>query len=227
MANTAQRDGGEPAHALPHPRDLGAAVGLLTVLPCGRPDPHGDAAARAALFFPVVGAAIGAGLAGLSRLLGDQSDWLAAVVLAGVWQLLTGSPRDRTQMTVAGAATVIKVAVLVAASGTRGAALLFAPLLARWAMVVIATGARDAQVPARKFNPGITFREFALTSVFTLAIVLALAEAAGVLLIVAVAAVSLAVRLSAHRWAGGITWPGLLAAAQAIEVVVVVLCAAL
>jgi hypothetical protein len=122
---------------------------------------------------------------------------------------------------------LIKIAGLTQQGGSRRAALLFAPVLARWVMVVLATGARDAGAPERKFNPAITFREFALTSVLSFAVVLTLGEAFGVLLIVSVAALTLGLRLLSHLWAGGVSWRSLQASAQGIEAVVVMFCALL
>ncbi|HJV97259.1 MAG TPA: hypothetical protein VJ608_14535, partial [Albitalea sp.] len=114
-----------------------------------------------------------------------------------------------------------------AAAAARPAALLFAPLLARWALVVLATGVRDAAVPGRKFNPAITFREFALASVFSFAAVFAVAEAFGILIVVAVAALTLTLRLSVHRWVGGVSWRFLLACVEGIEMFVLAICALL
>ncbi|HVO27493.1 MAG TPA: hypothetical protein VMW56_28100, partial [Candidatus Margulisiibacteriota bacterium] len=103
----------------------------------------------------------------------------------------------------------------------------FAPLLARWSLVVLATGVRDAAAPGRKFNPAITFREFALASVFSFAAVFAVAEAFGILLVVGVAALTLMLRLAVHRWVGGVSWRFLLACVESIELFVLAICALL
>jgi hypothetical protein len=86
---------------------------------------------------------------------------------------------------------------------------------------------RATAAPGRKFTPAITFREFALASVFSFAAVFAVAEAFGILLVVGVAALTLGVRLLVHRWAGAVSWRFLLACVEGIEVFVLLLCALL
>ncbi len=224
---------GEPHRSAdsPRPRDLLAAIGLLTALPLPRPDVRSEAFARATLFFPLVGLLHGAVLAGLNWLMtGRLHPWMVATVLVATWEVL-GWNRERLS-TLAGraawvAAPLAKIVCLTAAARARPAALLFAPMLARWCMVVLATGERDAGAPMRKFNPSITFREFALTSVFSFALLLALADAIGILVVVSVSAATLAVRLLAHRWVGGVTWAFLSASARGMEVLVLLLFALL
>jgi cobalamin synthase len=133
------------------------------------------------------------------------------------------SPRVETAWTdriLIAALLVIKIVLLARYAASRPAALLFAPMLARWAMVVLAVGARDAAAPSRKLNPAITFREFAFTSVFTCAVVFTVAEAFGILLVVGVAALTLVLRLLRHRRPGGTSWPLLLASAELVELLV-------
>jgi len=227
---------------MPRPDDLAAALAILTVAPLRRIDPRSPACGRATLFFPVVGFCIGSILLGLNWLIGTSlPQWMTAAVLVGVWEVLSKGETlrawrrvgdwgvDDPPASLAGAAVMAAVALtkisgLAVQGGARPAALLFAPMLARWSMVVLATGARDAGSPARKFNPAVTFREFALTSVVTLTATLTLGEAFGVLLVVAVAALTLALRLLSHRWAGGVSWRLLQAGAASVETFVVVLC---
>jgi adenosylcobinamide-GDP ribazoletransferase len=217
---------------LPQPRDLLAAFGTLTILPLPRPNPGSEAFGRAALFFPLVGATIGAVLVGVHWLTsGTLPQWWAAAVLVGAWEVLTGNALLRAWQTSSaggiaalGGGTAAK-AVCLGVAATRPAALLFAPLLARWALVVLATGVRDAAAPGRKFNPAITFREFALASVFSFAAVFTVAEAFGIVIVVAVAALTLGLRLLVHRWAGGVSWRFLLVCVEGIEVFVLALCA--
>lgn len=213
----------------PQPRDVLAALGTLTALPLPRPAPGSEAFGRAALFFPVAGLLMGALLLGLYWLMvGRLPAWWAALGVAAVWEAVSGPPLLRAHE-LGGAAGLALLGVLVAAktactAAVRPAGLLFAPLLARWALVVLATGVRDAAAPTRKFNPAITFREFALASVFTFAVVFAVADAFGVLLVVSVAAVTLGLRLLAHRVGGGVSWRFLLASAEGLELLVLVLC---
>jgi adenosylcobinamide-GDP ribazoletransferase len=118
---------------------------------------------------------------------------------------------------------VAKVLALAVPASIRPAALLFAPMLARWGLVVLMVGARDAAAPAQKFNVAITFREFALASVFSFVALFAVAEAFGIFIAACVAALTLAIRLLAHRRLGGVSWPLLQLTGQLIETIVVVL----
>jgi cobalamin synthase len=216
---------------LPRPADLVAAAGTLTALPLSRPHPGSEAFGRAAIFFPLIGLLIGAVLVGTQWAVTSRlSSWWAAVVVVGVWEAMTAAAPLRAwgfssaiAIVTIGGLVAAKV-VCVRAAAARPAALMFAPLLARWALVVLATGVRDAAAPHRKFNPAITFREFALASVFSFAVVFVVADAFGVLIVVAVAAVTLAVRLLVHRWVGGVSWRFLLACVEGIEVLVLRLC---
>jgi cobalamin synthase len=218
------------------------ALAMLTVLPSRPANPRSPSQGRATLFFPIIGMSIGAVLLGISSLVATRvPQWTVAIVLVAAWEALSGGKtlwawrqvgnwsEERTTSRTGGflamaALVLTKVAGLALQGNTRSAAVLFAPLLARWAMIVIATGARDACAPKRKFNPGIAFREFALTSVLSFAFVLSVGEAFGVLLTVCVAALTLGVRLLSHHWVGGVSWRLLQAAAQGIETFVVVLC---
>jgi len=217
---------------LPRATDLLAAVGTLTVLPLSRPNPGSEAFGRAAVFFPAIGLLIGTVLVAAHWLvISHLPPWWTAIVVVGVWEAVTGAALWRTWdsdpamgVLVIGGLVATKL-VCTAAIATRPAALLFAPLLARWALVVLATGVRDAAAPGRKFNPAITFREFALASVFTFAAVFAIAEAFGILLVVGSAALTLGLRIAVHRWAGGVSWRFLLACVEAIEAFVLAVCA--
>lgn len=229
----------EPVHSndsgdrtrLPQLRDLRAALGLLTVLPFDRPGIRSAAAARATICFPLVGGLIGLLLTGTNWVIGDRpSAAVSAVVLVGFWEAISGGAALRAcgslsvsriaGRTVIAAVLLIKIAVLASHVMSRPAVFLFAPMLARWAMVVLAVGARDTAAPSRKLNPAITFREFAFTSVFTCAVVFTVAEAFGILLVVGVAALTLVLRLLQHRRPGGTSWPLLLASAELVELLV-------
>ena len=219
---------------LPRPGDLLAALGTLTLLPLPRPSPGSEAFGRAAVFFPLVGLLIGGLLAGIDcAIMNHLSAWRTAIAVVGAWEAVTGAvllrawAPARPAGLAAMAATVAAKVACTAGASARPAALLFAPLLARWALVVLATGVRDAAAPGRKFNPAITFREFALASVFSFAAVFAVAEAFGILIVVGVAALTLGLRLLVHRWVGGVSWRFLLACVEGIEVFVLGLCALL
>lgn len=99
-------------------------------------------------------------------------------------------------------------------------AVLFAPMLGRWAMVVIAFSSRQARVgpPGPRFEPGITFHEFGWASAITGALALASIDAVGLLAMLAVAAATVSLRLIAHRWLGGIDQPLFWASAEVGEI---------
>jgi len=203
-----------------------AALGLLTILPLHRPDPRSAAGARATVFFPVVGALLGVLLSGLDGSLADHLPvWATVLLLVAVWAGLSRPPETRTAAGIAVAALIvtIKIGALSELGAGRRAALLFAPVLGHWSLVVLAIGARDAARPARKFNGAITFREFALTSVLAAGAVFTLGQAAGMLVFVCAAAVVLGMRLLFHRWPGGVSWPLLRLSAGLIESVVIAL----
>jgi adenosylcobinamide-GDP ribazoletransferase len=224
----------------PRPRDLLGALGLLTAWPAERPEVQSQDFGRATPFFPLAGLLIGAVLVGLNWLMGPGLPaWAAGLVLVVAWEALAGGAMPRAAWALGATASgreerwlaglvlsttlLAKIACLAPQTSSRPAALLFAPMLARWAMVVLATGARDADAPGRKFNSAITFREFALASIFTCIVVFTLAEALGILLVACVAAATLAGRLLAHHRAGGVSWRMLLASAEAIEALVLLL----
>jgi cobalamin synthase len=205
------------------PADLRHAMAALTALPLGGCDPHGSSYARATLFFPVVGLMIGAAMLGLNSVLSSWShSGLSAVALVALWASASGEWRGpgRPWLPLSWAA---KGACLAALGSARPAGLLFAPILGRWGMVVLLTGARDAQRPERKFNPQVTFREFAITSVISGAIVCTLAEVVGVVLYVMTGALLLSLRLITHRFFGGVSERSLAFTVQAIEVLTLAL----
>jgi len=213
-----------PRAPLLHPRDLLAAIGLLTIVPLARPAPRSEAFARATLWFPCVGLLLGTVLAAANwTVVSRLPPWVSSVLLVAIWEALTGHNGAPTVPRLL--SVLIKIVGLAVAPAARPAALLFAPLLARWGMVVLATGGRDADAPGRKFNAAITFRDFALTSVFTLAAVFTVAEAFGILIVVCAGALALGLRLYAHRRAGGISWPFLVTGMLGFEALVVAVCA--
>ncbi len=104
---------------LPHPRDLLAAVGRLTVVPLQPPDPQSEAFARATLFFPLIGLLIGAALAGLNWALESRlPQWLVAIILVGIWEALcrSGNTTGRAGTITTAGATATKIASTAAAS---------------------------------------------------------------------------------------------------------------
>jgi cobalamin synthase len=222
--------------------DFVAALRLLTAFPGRGPDAASAAFARATLFFPVVGLAIGGVLwtyveAGHGRL-PTLANTLVLLLLWETARLAKGAVAVAEAVTPEGSGKVRRGAILAATLVVKAAsihactralpfALLFAPVLSFWSIVVLATGARDAVSTGRKFNAGITFREFALTSTFTLAVVLLFAEALGLLVAVPVAALTLLLRLLNRGYASGISWTSLQAYGQGVEIAVLGLLALL
>jgi cobalamin synthase len=222
--------------------DLVAALRLLTVFPGGGPDAASEPFARATVFFPVVGLGLGALLWAVAEAIeGKLPVWGNTIVLLFLWELAraakghvaVGAALTREQsgrrgvLVVAGSTLLIKAVAIAACSRALPLALLFAPVLSFWSLVVLATGARDSVSPGRKFNAGITFREFALTSTFALAVVLLVAEALGLLVAVPVAALTLLLRLVNHGYGSGASWTSLQGYAQGVEIAVVALLALL
>ncbi len=103
--------------------------------------------------------------------------------------------------------------------GYRRAALLLAPMLGRWSLVVMAYSSRPARTEGLgcQFVREVKFREFALASVMTLALTFALMEVLGLLLFVPVASLILLFVLYCHRRLGGVTGDTLGALAEMVE----------
>lgn len=227
-----------PRHAANDPASLVAqlasAVRFLTIVPVrGRVVPVGESA----LFFPLVGLALGAVLVLVDRVsapvvpLGVRDVLLVAVtaVLTGGLHLdgladsadgLFAGDRDRALAIMRdgaigafGAATVVLVLALklraldALPAATRTHALLFAPMLARWSMVVLAFGSHAARPDGLGHAMVSTtkFREFGVATVGALWVMLANTAARGLLAILVVAAVTIGCRILAHARVGGVT----------------------
>jgi len=87
-----------------------------------------------------------------------------------------------------------------------GIALVLAAILGRWAQVVLAYGSipRPGDAFAAALCRGCAFREFGFASVSAMLLVLALANAVGLVLLFVVAAQTIGLRILAHR-RGGVT----------------------
>ncbi len=110
------------------------------------------------------------------------------------------------------------------AEQTRTLGLLLAPMLGRWAMVVVAHGSREAapQGEAARFAPRIGSREFAVASVVCFVLLLALAQALGLVVLIVVAALTVGLRLYFHHRLGGITDQSIGAVAETVETIALV-----
>jgi len=220
---------------VPRPKlaDLVAAFAILTPTPKPRPHENSPAFARATLFFPLVGLGVGALLLLLQRIVEARpTPLVAAVMMVAVWTFLTWPTTRPLTPSIATRLVVIallptKVMLLAMMAQAQDAALLFAPLLGRWAIVVLAIGARDADHPGRKLNSSIAFRDFGWTSAATGAVLAWAGNAAGTIVFVATAAVVLGLRLVAHQAWSGFTWRSLCLAVHIIETLTIALVAAL
>lgn len=99
-------------------------------------------------------------------------------------------------------------------------ALVLAGMLGRWAIVVLSYGgvqrAGDAEAPPARAG----FGEFGWASLVAFAVTLSLAEAIGLVLLLAAAGVTLAARLRIHARAGAVTRAHLSATADLVETTV-------
>ncbi len=216
--------------------DMGAAARALVV---GIPREQGAATPGGALlFFPLIGLAIGAVAAVANVALQAAHPRLrgvfVAAVLAGaggaaglrsfaraVQHLWAGRVAGSAAAGWAGAAGAfaLKAWAIASLSPSLAPALLFAPMLGRWAMVVCAYGARDAARPGTgaRFHREIGFREFAWASALALGLLLGTLEAVGVVVAVAAAGTAVALRLFWHRRRGGVNWDMVAATGEVAE----------
>ena len=233
--------------------EIAAAFGGLTILPVGvatrRPG-------REALFYPLVGLAIGGVLwafdAALRLVLSQE---LTSVLLVAGLAVLSGGRhldgfgntadgligvRDREDALAAmhdrrvgtfGTAAIVFLLVLkircfdLLADDARLFAILVAPTLGRWAMVVLAHGAREAAPgdEAQKFARALGSREFGMASVIAFAVTLSVAEAGGLVILIAAASAAVGLRLYLHRRLGGITEQSLGAVSETVETLALML----
>lgn len=100
-------------------------------------------------------------------------------------------------------------------------AVLLPPMLGRWSMVVLAHGSREAMASGepRRFDPAVGFREFAVASVITFLVAFAAGEALGLVVVIVIAALTVALRLYFHRRLGGVNEHSLGAIAEITETV--------
>jgi adenosylcobinamide-GDP ribazoletransferase len=116
----------------------------------------------------------------------------------------------------------LEVLLLNALGRYRPIALIFAPLLGACSMVVIAVGSRAARLDGRlvKFAPAVSFREFGIATTATFAVVFLAADFLGLLLVLTTAALTIAARVGWHRWMGGVSYPAMLATAEAVQIAI-------
>ncbi len=203
-----------------------------------------------AIYYPVIGLALGLAMVALDRALnGRVSIEVASVAVVALNVLATRArPLRGFARTIAlsfrgpaAAAPRLVVIVLEAwlfalavwivtqLDGGRSVALCFAPMLARCAMVVIATGSREARADGRqvKFSRELTFREFGIASTGTFAIVFLSTHFLGLLLVLATGFLTISLRLLVHYTRGGVDRDALHATGETIQLVVMAIIAVL
>lgn len=204
--------------------ELRAAIGTATVwrrLAAGQPLPVRVAGLA---YLPLMGACIGlvAAVAGAS--LAARAPLGGATLAVGLLEVLSG----RAATLLGGFALLAKVEALaqlpVAAWTT---ALLLAPALGRWAVVVQCYGGRP--VPGDDGSPLVgraRFREFGAASVSAIGGALVALEALGLVAVVLSAFVTVALRMLAYRRAAGLARPWLERTETLVETVVLAVLAA-
>jgi len=228
---------------------LATAARFLTILPFPGATVE---VGTSALFFPLIGVALGGVLVALDSVTAPLVPLgIRDVLLVGALAVITGglhldgladsadglfkSDRERALAIMRdgaigafGAAAVVLVVALKLRSldalppQTRTAALLYAPMLARWAMVVLAFGSHAARPDGlgNAMVRSIKFREFGTATVVALWIVLAQAGARGLVAILVVAATTIGCRILVHARLGGVTGDVLGAIGEVVEALV-------
>src|SRR5262245_6508208 len=114
-------------------------------------------------------------------------------------------------------------------ASARTPALVFAPMLGAWAVTVQCYGGlpTHARGPAAAVVGRARFREFGWASVVALGVVLAAADAVGLVVALAAALTTVGLRVYAHHRLGGLTGRLLLATRELVETVVLVVLALL
>lgn len=113
------------------------------------------------------------------------------------------------------------LALACLSSGYRGAALLLAPMLGRWACVVMAYSSRPARTHGlgALFVNGVEFREFGAASVMTLGVVFTLVEVGGLLLFLGLAGIMICWILYCNRRLDGVTGDTIGALGEIVETI--------
>jgi adenosylcobinamide-GDP ribazoletransferase len=227
--------------------ELAAALACVTVLGrrSGRPAPTIVAGLA---WLPLVGLGIGAIVAGLAVLVGTVSPRVAGALGVLLLAALDGARGTRGVAGVAGAfagsadaglvrarlraaapwpAAVFSVALVglravcaaVMPAPARTTALLIAPMLGAWAIVVQCYGGTPvhARGPAAAVVGRARFREFGWASVVALGVTLSVAEAIGLLVVLVASTITIGLRVYAHRRVGGLTGRILSATRELVE----------
>jgi cobalamin synthase len=226
--------------------EIRAAVALLTGRRATAPR---HVLAGALVFFPGVAlgcGAVAAGVAAAAERLGTGPALAGALGVLALEAAAGGRPRRGVAALpaalrgregpgaggVAAATALLGVKLVAAASlpgSARTAALLLAPMLGAWAVVVecYGGGAGRARGPAAALVGRARFREFAGASLVAFGVTLAVAEAVGLVLLVLAALATVGLRVAAHTRLGGLTGRLLGATRELVETEVIVVLALL
>jgi adenosylcobinamide-GDP ribazoletransferase len=223
-------------------RELRAALLFLTGV---GPPPEGEQLARGGMFFPLVGLALGAVAAGIALLARATLPPLLAAIAVLVWLCAVGrgaqplalargvgdrlGARFLGWIVLAGLLAAKLAALEALGEHALGISLMLASMLGRWALVVQAYGSIPVVEDrfAAALTRGLKFREFGTASVSAMALTLVLANAVGLVLLLAVAALSIALRIAAHRRSGGVSRTSILSGGELAETTALLACAAL
>lgn len=241
------------AAPFPGPTAAVAAFRALTILGGAAPPGRVDSAA---VYYPLVGLALGAlwvvtdrAIAALGgRLVASAAVALVAAAatrarpLLALGRTLAALLGDRARRLAviearrgalprvcAAVVLAAEIGVLCALDRLRLPGLALAPVLGCCSMVVLAVGSRAARADGRrlKFAPDVTFREFAVASVATFALLFLTTEFLGLLLVLATAAFTIAARVFFHRWIDGVNDTVILATGEAVQLMILALLATL
>ncbi|HYV56258.1 MAG TPA: adenosylcobinamide-GDP ribazoletransferase [Candidatus Nitrosopolaris sp.] len=235
------------APAVPLMEDLGAAVGGLTVFRRAARSARPESLAAGLAFYPVVGLALGLVAAGAAWLLSSgPAGVLVLLALGGGWASYgLAAAAEAALGAGGGSGTLVRlraapgwagwgVAVVALALRLWAAAILpapactvalvLAPMLGAWAIVVQCYGGAPTQARghARAVIGRARFREFGWASLLAFGVTLGMGEAIGLVVLLAAALTTLAVRVLAHRRVGGLTGRLLAATRELVETMVLV-----
>jgi cobalamin synthase len=198
--------------------ELAAAVGALTVARGLAATASPAVRAAALAHYPAVGLVAGAVAA------------TAAMAAAAIAPALAGPVGVALLAALGGARGVLPAAAAAVRLALAWAlplrlvplGVVVAPMLGAWAVVVQCHGGVPAPGHRNDAQPigRARFREFGWASVVAFGVTLGLAEAVGLVLVVAAALVTLAVRLASYRRLGGLTGELLVATRELVETVV-------
>jgi len=227
-----------PATSRPLPGPAGFLVAARQLTGWDDESPVGTSA----VYYPAVGLLLGALMLCFDRLLlGRMTVVFASLAVLAVQVVLTRGrplrglarslvravyPRAAASVVVLGISSAVLfglgVWLLAAIDQGRSVALLFAPMLGRCSMVVIATGSREAREDGRqmKFSRELTFREFGIASTVVFAVVFLTTNFLGLLLVLGTGFLTIALRLLAHWSFGGVDRDSLHAAGEIVQLAV-------